>query len=215
MKKPYTIRRGRQVWRNHIRYDWWRYVIFIAVAALGWSMVSTALSKTPPEKKVDVFLLTDYADVAGLEALAEEMLSDFPELLEINFINIPTANTEDYTTQQRLVVNIAAQQGDIFIGSAEEMTALAQQGLFDPLESNWPDNILSSYVPQDQLGVYLEFTESESTPHYYGAPIDQIALLEEYLYAPEHKVMGVPYYSLNKEMALRVMAWLYQYGVEK
>ena len=91
-----------------------------------------------------------------MEALAQEMLPDFPELREINFINIPSASGEDYLNQQKLVVNVAAKQGDIYIGSVEEMTALAEQGLFDPLEESWGDDILSAFIPQDDLTLYLK-----------------------------------------------------------
>ena len=215
MKKPYTIRRGKEVWRNHIRYDWWRYLCFMAVTVLLWSMVSTALNKVPPEEKVDIYLISDFADAAGLEELAREMLPDFPELQEINFINIPSGNEEDYLNQQKLVVNIAAQQGDIYIGSVEDMTALAEQGLFDPLEESWGDDILSAFIPQDDLTLYLKQEAEDNTPHYYGVPADQFVLLKEYFYDPAHKVMGVPYYSVNKETARRVMVWLIEHGAGK
>jgi len=208
MKKPYTIRRGKEVWRNHIRYDWWRYVGFLAVAILLWSMVSTALNKVPPEEKVDIYLISDFADTAGMEDLAQEMLPDFPELQEINFINIPSANEEDYMNQQKLVVNVAAKQGDIFIGSVEEMTSLAEQGLFEPLEEGWGDSVLSDCIPEDDLTLYLAQAAEYTSPHYYGAPADQFTIFKEYYYDPAHKVMGVPYYSVNKEKAQRIMAWL-------
>ena len=212
MKKPYAIRRGKEVWRNHFRYDWWRYLFFVAAAVLLWSLVSTALSKVPPEERVDIYLISDYADTGSMEALVNEMLPDFPELREINFVSIPSADEGDYLNQQKLVVNIAAKQGDIYIGSAEEMTALAEQGLFDPLEETWGDTILSDYIPQDDLTLYLTQTEGSTVPHYYGAPADQFTLFREYYYDSAHKVMGVPYYSVNKETALRIMAWLIEYG---
>jgi len=215
MKKPYTIRRGKEVWRNHIRYDWWRYVAFLAVAILLWSMVSTSLSKVPPAERVDIYLISDYADTAGLEDLAQEMLPDFPELREINFISIPSADEGDYLNQQKLVVNVAAKQGDIYIGSVEEMTSLAEQGLFQPLEESWGDTLLSDYIPQDELTLYLEQAVDENEPHYYGAPADQFTVFEEYFYDPAHKVMGVPYYSINKEKAQRIMAWLLIHSAEK
>ena len=215
MKKPYTIRRGKEAWRNHIRYDWWRYVAFLAVPIILWSMVSTALNQVPPEEKVDIYLISDYADTAGMEDLAEEMLPDFPELREINFISIPSADTEDYLNQQKLVVNIAAKQGDIYIGSVEEMTSLAVQGLFEPLEDVWGDNILSDYIPQDELTLYLEQEADDSVPHYYGAPADEFTIFKEYYYDPAHKVMGVPYYSINKEKAQRIMVWLLEYSAGK
>jgi hypothetical protein len=214
MKKPYAIRHGKQIWRNHLRYDWWKYIIFMAGAALLWSMVSAALTKVPADKSVVIYLISDYADTVGLEDLSKEMLTDFPELQEINFINIPTANQDDYAAQERLVVYIAAKQGNLFIGSEEEMAALAQQGLFDPMETDWADNILSAYVPEADLGLYLDSTESESTSHYYGIPVDKMQILQEYYYAPEHKVMGVPFYSLNKEKTLQVVAWLYEHGID-
>lgn len=215
MKKPYTIRRGKDVWRNHMRYDWWRYIAFLAVAILLWSMVSTSLSQVPPEEKVEIYLISDYADTAGMEALAEEMLPDFSELKEINFISIPSASAEDYLNQQKLVVNIAAKQGDIYIGSMEEMTSLAEQGLFDPLEEGWGDNILSDYISQDDLTLYLAQEADDSGPHYYGAPADQFVIFNEYYYDPAHKVMGVPYYSINKEKAQQIMAWLLTRSAEK
>lgn len=214
MKKPYAIRHGKQIWRNHLRYDWWKYIMFMAGAALLWSMVSASLTKVPADKRVDIYLISDYADIMGLEHLENEILKDFPDLQEINFINIPTANQEDYASQERLVVYITAKQGNLFIGSEEEMAALAQQGLFDPLETDWADNILSAYVPEADLGLYLESTESESAPHYYGAPVDKMQILQEYYYSPEHKVMGVPFYSLNKEKTLQVVAWLYEHGMD-
>ena len=215
MKKTYTLRRGKEVWRNHMRYDWWRYLVFVAVAGLLWSMASSALDKVPPEEKVDIYLISDYAEVEGLEDLAEEMLLHFPELREINIINIPNADESQYIYQQKLVVNIAANQGDIFIGAEEEMKDLAEQGLFDPLEEGWGDTLLSSYIGDDDLTLYLEQTADGTTPHYYGAPADRFTIFSEYFYHTEHKVMGVPHYSVNKETAQRVMVWLLENSTGK
>jgi len=212
MKKPYTIRKGREVWRNHFRYDWWRYVGLVTVAVLLWSMVSAALNKIPEEERVDIYLLSDYADAEALEELSAEMLPDFPELKEINFVNIPLGGEEEYLYRQKLVVNIAASEGDIFIGSEEEMAELAKQGLFDPLEESWEANPLSSYIPQEDLALYLAQADTGGEPHYYGASAEKLRLLSEYFYDPAHKVMGVPYYSVNKEIALRVMVWLIEHS---
>ena len=135
----YRVTVNKERLQNHLSYDWWKYVVAILVTVMLWSLI-TAMTRpqTPPEKKVDIFLIGDYALDEHIQLVSQRMLDEFPELLEINIMNIPLGEGIDpqleMASRQKLMVMLASQSGDIFVFNKEDYEQFAKQGAFIPLE---------------------------------------------------------------------------------
>ena len=79
---------------------------------------------------------------------SSRMLDEFPELLEINIMNIPLGEGIDpqldmgSTADKNLRMMLASQSVDIFVFSKEDYEQFAKQGAFIPLEKVVDEEIL-------------------------------------------------------------------------
>ena len=74
----YRVTVNKERLQNHLSYDWWKYVVAILVTVMLWSLI-TAMTRpqTPPEKKVDIFLIGDYALDEHIQLVSQRMLDEF------------------------------------------------------------------------------------------------------------------------------------------
>ena len=86
--------------------------------------------KTPADKKLEIFLVGDYVLSEFTENLANDILKDFPHLMEVNVINIPLGEDMemDYMGRQKLMVMFGSQTGDIYIFSKDEFEKFVESG---------------------------------------------------------------------------------------
>lgn len=216
----YKVEVNKGTLQNHLHYDWWKYLAGILATIFVWSLV-TAMTRpqTPAEKKVDIFLVGDYAMEEKTEPISQRILEDFPELLEINFMNIPLGIDPqmDMAGRQKLMVMVASQTGDIFILNNEEYEQFAKMGAFIPLD-DLIDEEIQQYISLEQLEKYKKSIESEdeeedTRPHIYGIPLKDVTLFKDTGYNTEDKVLGVMVYSENMEKAIEVMKWIISKGM--
>jgi hypothetical protein len=103
----YQVQVNKNTLQNHIHYDWWKYLVGVIATIFIWSMVTTMTRpQTPPEKKVDIFLVGDYVIDESLISISDEILKDFPDLLEINFNTIPLTGEMEYVGRQKLQIQL-------------------------------------------------------------------------------------------------------------
>jgi maltose-binding protein MalE len=214
----YQVVVNRETLQNHLHYDWWKYVVGIVVTVMLWNLVSTMTRpQTPPDKKVDIFLVGDYLLEENAEPISQRMLEDFPELLEINFMNIPLGGDPELEImgRQKLMVVIGAQEGDIFVFSKQEYETFAKQGAFMPLDE-YIDDEITKYIPAEELEKYKLSVEYEyaqdKQPHIYGIPLKGVTIFNDTGYNVEDKVLSIMAYSKNKEKAIEVMKWIVTKG---
>lgn len=212
----YKIRVDKAAIQNHLHYDWWKYLIGIAATIFIWTMV-TAITRpqTPPEKKVDIFLVGGFAFDEALNALSARMLEDFPELLEINFTNIVLEGDPqlELAGRQKLMVMLGSQTGDIFVFSSEEFEMLARQGAFLPLDVLM-DDIIEATIAYEEIDEHRIAIEDEDgqpgEPRIYGLPLKNTAIFEDTFFDVENKVIAVMAYSRNKKNAIEVTRWIFE-----
>ncbi len=213
----YQVVVNKETLQNHLHYDWWKYVVGIVVTIMMWNLVFTmSRPQTPRDKKVDIFLVGDFLLEEKAESVSQRMLEDFPDLLEINFLNIPLGDPElEVMGRQKLMVMIGAQEGDIFVFSKEEFEAYAKQGAFMPLDE-YIDDEITKYVSEEELEEYKLSVEDEyaedKQPHIYGIPLKGVTLLNDTGYDVEDKVVSIIAYSKNREKAIEVMKWIVTKG---
>lgn len=210
----YTVRVDSSTIRNHFQYDWWRYAIGIVATIFLWSMVTAmARPQTPPEKRVDIFLVGAFAIDEELTELSRQILADFPELLEINFTNIVLEGDPqlELAGRQKLMVMLGSQTGDIFVFNREEYKVLAGQGAFIALDEVMGDYINELILPEeiDDYRVMIESADGvQSEPMIYGLPLRNTEAFEDSMFNVEDKVISVMAYTRNEANAIGVLRWL-------
>lgn len=214
----YNVELNKQNLKNHFSYDWWKYIVCIISIIFIWNMVETVTApRTPNDKKVDIYMVGEYADTEKLNYLSENMLQQFPELLEINFNNIQKGGDSqmDYAGTQKLAVMLGAQEGDVYIFNKEDFQRYVQQGAFIPLDDIIDSSVIES-IPEEKREEFTstiedgENIEWENTPHLYGLPMEGISCFEESLYPVEDKVIGIIAFCHNEEYSKKVIEWLFE-----
>ncbi len=82
----YRVKISKETIKNHFHYDKWKYIVGIFLSIFTWSLLATVTApQTPPDKKVDLYLVGGFMMEEPAAEYAETMLVDFPELWEINW----------------------------------------------------------------------------------------------------------------------------------
>ncbi|MGI5852351.1 MAG: hypothetical protein ACOX77_09650, partial [Caldicoprobacterales bacterium] len=85
----YRVKLNKERIRNHIQYDWWKYIVCIIATIAVWNIIATVTKpQTPPDKKIEIFLVGDYVLEESATNISENILEDFPDLWEVNINNI-------------------------------------------------------------------------------------------------------------------------------
>jgi len=210
----YKVRVDKASMQNHLHYDWWKYVIGIIATIFVWNMIITITRpQTPPEKRVDIFLVGGFAMDDALTALSERMLADFPQLLEINFTNIVLEGDPqlELAGRQKLMVMLGSQTGDVFVFNRDEFEVLARQGAFTPLDELMNEEI-KDLIPADELENHMIAVEDGGGKagelHVYGLPLKQAAVFDNTFFEVEDKIIAVMAYSRNMENAIEAVRWI-------
>jgi maltose-binding protein MalE len=195
--------------KNHFQYDKWKYILGILLVIFSWSMLSTVTApRTPADKKVDIFLVGGYMMLDESTDYANTILDEFPELMEVNFLNITLGDEMEYASRQRLMVMIGSQTGDIYSFTEDEFQAMAELGIFIPLD-NYPE--LLDHFTEEELEAGTFTTEDDPTPRIYGVPITGVEPMHNSFFNTEKSLMGVTAYSQNSEKAVEVLQWIIEH----
>jgi len=214
----YRVQISRERVRNHIQYDWWKYLAAILITIFLWNIITTITKpKTPDDKKIEIFLVGEYVLPELMESLSNDIKEDFPHLLEVNVNNIPLGGEDmqmDYVGRQKLMVMLGSQTGDLYAFSKEEFEKIVEQGGFLPLDDFINEN--KDLIDQDKLEKYkVTYVKNETEvveEHYYGIPISDLKLFNNTGYDVSDKIIGIMAYSRNQENAFEVLKWILNEG---
>ncbi|HZJ57884.1 MAG TPA: hypothetical protein VFD89_06540 [Clostridia bacterium] len=214
----YRVKLNRERLKNHIQYDWWKYILCIIATIAIWNVVTTVTKpKTPADKKIEIFLIGDYMFDEPAAAVSEGILDDFPNLWEVNINNISLGGEDlqmDYMGRQKLMVMLASQTGDIYAFEKDEFAQIAEQGAFISLDEFVEEN--GDLIGEDRLGKSKKMIlEEDVEPHYYGISMNGLELFMDTGYDVSDKVIGIMGYSDNPSMAVEVLKWILNDGVKK
>lgn len=115
----------------------------------------------------------------------------------------------DLAGQQKLMVMIGSQSGDIYMFESDRYKLYAEQGAFmalDEYEEYIKELIGDEYA--DKLEELKVKSEDDDEPHLYGIPADSIKVFEDTGYNTEDKVLCIMAYSKKPEKAWNVAKWL-------
>lgn len=194
---------------NHLRYDWWRYVLGIVVTVLLWNLGTLTFFRTPKDKKIEIFLVGEYMVDGAIKPIEKKMLKDFPELLEVNLYNIRLERSPGFyiSGRERVMLNLASKTGDIYLFSIDEYKEFAEAGFFISLDE-YIDEELQEILSAKALEKIKARAKNEESPHIYGIPMEQVTLFEGTGFNVRNKVLGIMVFTENKERALEVMKWI-------
>lgn len=211
----YKVHVNKARLRNHIQYDWWKYIAGIVITMFLWSMITTMTTpKTPPEQLIDIFLIGDYAMDDATETISNDILDEFSNLLEVNISNIPLGDDPqmDYAGRQKLMVMVGSQTGDIYAFEKNEFKMMAEQGAFLSLDE-YADQFKDIIDDVDLIEYEITDVEGEEdVSHYYGISMEGSDVFKDTGYDVSDKIMGVMAYSKNQSTALDVMKWILNNG---
>ena len=121
--------------KNHFAYNWWKYALSAAVSAMLVSIVFAVTAYRPPaEKKVELYVLNDYIDAETFQRdFWPELQARKPEQEELTVLNIDLTDSSNIYAPMQFSTYVAAQQGDLFLISRDEMRKITADGAQEAL----------------------------------------------------------------------------------
>ena len=168
--------------RHHLAYNWWKYLLILAV---GFGLVDLVYSVTayrPPREKTLGLYICGLSDDAKLTAYLDGVRET--ELSDMEMLSAQTLLQGDAYSSMQLTTYLAAGEGDIYAFTREDFLAFAERGALVPLEG---DEELTGIF--DSAGVSLQSgwrreTETGET-HLYGIPLDKLPGFSQYIYVQD------------------------------
>lgn len=223
---------------NHLHYGKMFYlVICIVVGMLADVLFTVTAYRAPDERKVDIELVGLYANIEDVDALQQDAVEygqafelardeaagvdvnaedyELP-LQEVNFIQMMyDPNGEDaYYDQQRYMVTLAANEGDIFCVSRDMLSGLIYEGLTADLTPYIESGVIRPGDCDLSRVTFAEWVD-EGQPAtgkqcVYALPMESLGgLWNEFEYYNTDKYMVLMVYSDNQDTSAAIMQWMF------
>lgn len=192
--------------RHHFTYSWWKYVLLIVAAVIGWNLIYTTTSyRAPKDRRLDVYLVTSSVPDETLNWMREGILARYPALEDSNVASIVYTQGDDYYGSIQLTTYIGAQEGDVILLPRERFEAFAKSGAFLPLDDAIADGTLHTGDVDLARGTV---TPEEGERAVYGIPAGTLyGLLDHGVDMTDH-VLAVLAYTANPDIAIDWVGWL-------
>ena len=195
MKTPVN----RRTLKQHLTYNWWKYVLFLVIGAFGVDLLYTVTTpRIPDDKKVD-FYISGYVDTEKLDEYTEKVRSEkMPQLEKIQQVSL---YMDDTYGPMQLMTYIAAGEGDVYLLPRENFLSLASEGAFVALEED--PELMAILSDVDLQRGWRKNTETGETL-LYGIPQDKLPGLIQYAYC-DNGFLSVLFNNRNQENALEFL----------
>ena len=207
----YKIKFTKDTVKNHIRYDFLKYVAITVVLASIFNIVFTSTSSfVDPDKKLTFYVVGDVLHPVKADSENAKLMEAFSDMEQIIYENLATeSESAGYTYRQKFVSIIAAKRGDLFIMSYLFFQDLVTMGAFTPVDERLLDHVESA---PDQLkkAVYYKL-DDEKGAQYYAIPYHNGEFMTYSGMDASDKVLVIPAYTQNYETAVRLAQWLLEY----
>jgi ABC-type glycerol-3-phosphate transport system substrate-binding protein len=170
-------------------------VITLAIF-LVFTLAGCSSSNDDINKKVRIVLVGNFIGDENAQKLISELEKKSGDKVYIDQI-LYTGNTpkseQEFAFMQKLMVMLAAGEGDIYILDKKLFTNYAQNGAFYSLKSFVSKNKLDKFVDDT---CYVK-EKDKSTKDLYGLKADQVLLLKKYGFETKNKYIAI-YVRSNK-----------------
>ncbi len=210
-------RLNREKIRNHLAYDFWKYLLLAAVVWFGVDLLFTTTAyRSPQDKRVDVEIMsatvTDDLMASFFHPLWQEAV---PEMELVEGTVLTPMSDEDMYSDMVLFTRLAAADGDIYLLPASKFKAIATQGWFLPLDElveNGTVNAEGLSLDSCRLTIVNEETQTAQT-HLYGIPTDTLyGFMDGLQYDNRGCVMAIVVNNGNDDAVIRFFNALLQAG---
>ena len=189
--------------KNHFAYSWWKYALAAAVSAMLVSVVFAVTEYRPPaEKKVELYVLNSYIETETFQQdFWPELQARKPEQEALTVLNINLTDSSNIYAPMQFSTYVAAQQGDLFLISRDEMLKITYDGAQEALVE------LTDYLDSgviDAAGLDLAqgtLDRGDGTTAVYAIPAGTLTGLSQYGNNPENSFLCIPLYTKNADTA--------------
>lgn len=189
--------------KNHFAYNWWKYALSAALSVMLVSVLFAVTEYRPPDdKKVELYVLNDYIDTETFQQDFWPLLqAEKPEQEKLTVLNIDLTDGSNIYAPMQFSTYVAAQQGDLFLISREEMLKITADGAQDALLE------LTAYLDDGTIhadGVDLAkgtLDRGDGTTAVYAIPADTLTGLSRYNNNPQDSLLCIPMYTKNADSA--------------
>ena len=197
MKTPVTSARLKE----HFRYNWWKYLLIVAVGIGLVDLLYTVTAYHPPREKSLSLYVYGYSDDARLAPYLENIReTELPEMEEI--ISVQMLDDSTYGPMQ-LMAYFSAGDGDLYLLSRDTFLTYASDGTLVPLEDDPELMALFNSADVSLQSGWRRNTETGET-HLYGIPQSRLPGLGLYAYATDG-FLCMPVTTRNRENAAKFM----------
>ena len=189
--------------KNHWAYSWWKYALAAAVSAMLVSVVFAVTEYRPPDdKKVEFYVLNSYMDTETMQAdFWPQLQAKKPEQEKLTVININLTDSSNIYAPMQFSTYVAAQQGDLFLITWDELLKIASDGAAESLVDLTP-YLESGVIDADGLDLTRGMLDSgDGTTAVYAIPADTLTGLSQYGNDPKNSLLCIPMYSKNADSA--------------
>ena len=202
MKTPVTKERLRQHWN----YSWWKYMLLVVLAVIGWNLIYTMTAYRPPaEKKVDFYI----SGTTGDQTLLDEYLENIrqTEMADMEQMTSVILVSDDYYGTMQLSTYMAAGEGDVYLLDATTFQQYAAAGGLLPLDG---EAELIAAAEAADISVDKGWrTETETKErHLDGIPASSLTGFRDYGVLPNDTYLCVLVNCGNNENAVKLVSIL-------
>ena len=203
--------------RNHLAYDFWKYLLLVAGIWFGVDLLFTSTAyRSPQDKRVDIEIMsatvTDDLMASFFQPLWQEAVPEM-ELVEGSILT--PMSDEDMYSDMVLLTRLAAADGDIYMLPMSKFKSLATQGWFLVLDELVEDGTINAEglsLDSCRLTVVNEETQTAQT-HLYGIPTDTLyGFMDGLQYDNRGNVMAIVVNNGNDDAVIRFFNALLQAG---
>lgn len=189
--------------KNHFAYSWWKYALAAVLSVMGVSLVFAATRYEPPaDRQLTVYVLNDYTDAETMQAdLWARIKEAHPEQEALFVQNIDLTDSSNIYAPMQFSTYVAAQQGDLFLISRDEMRRITADGAQEALVelTGYLDNGVIDADGMDLKNGTLD--RGDGTTAVYAIPADTLTGLSRYGNDPKNSLLCIPMYTKNADSA--------------
>lgn len=187
--------------QNHFAYSWWKYVILILAAVVGWNLIFTTTAyRAPKDKRLDVTFVTYSISDDLLQEIRADILRRYEGSVEdSSVVSIVYTDEDNYYGSMQLMTYVSAGEGDIYLMTKERFDVFAEQGVLVALDEAIDAGALNLQGIDVSWAIR---TDEEGRTGVMGIPADALYGFMEYGIDNRDLVLCVMNYSQNQDLAI-------------
>ena len=202
MRTPVT----RKTLSDHWTYNWWKYLLVLIAATIGWNLIFTMTEyRSPADKTITIYTNRVDDSTKPLAALLEDIVSRVAPDNETTSIASIT-NDSTYRSMQ-ISTYIGTGMGGFYLLDGDDFQQYAAGGAFVPLEDE--EEITAALEETGLDADKGRRTDSDTYErHLFGIPVSSLTGLKDCGVNTDNAYIAVVAGQANQENLIKVLAQL-------